>query len=304
MNSTVVHHFIKAGILLGFALFFLNLLLSGEILFYIVPSLVIYVRLATIFLVIIALFQLYISIRSIKQPVNLCDCGHHHDNEHSHSQAPSTNWWKNVVVYGLFLLPLALGTLLPNKINAASLVQNKGIQLGGAAYGRSSADSKRVEAEGNEDPALRQLFKTDQYNRDYAKLGMQLYKQDLIEMDDHWFIEKMQALDLFADQFIGKPIKIKGFIYREPGLSDSQFVIGRMAMTHCIADISPYGFIAETNDAELFADDSWVTITGILGITEFQNEPVLKIDIEQVQTEETPSGVSYVYPDWDFASKL
>ena len=57
-------------------------------------------------------------------------------------------------------------------------------------------------------------------------------------MKDQWFIEKMQALNTFVTNFQGKPIKITGFVYREDGIPESQFIVGRLAMTHCIADIA------------------------------------------------------------------
>jgi uncharacterized repeat protein (TIGR03943 family) len=156
---------------------------------------------------------------------------------------------------------------------------------------------------GTEDSALKELFYSDNYNRDYAKLGMLLYKQDVIEMQDEWFIEKLQALNSFAGKFEGKPIKIKGFIYREDGLAENQFIIGRMAMTHCIADISPYGMIAESPGASGYADDTWVTITGTIAKTSYHDQPAIKILVQNVEPATAPT-IPYIYPDWDFAKKL
>ncbi|PUA40224.1 TIGR03943 family protein [Paenibacillus elgii] len=299
--APIVHHFLKLAILIGFTAFTAYLTISGDILLFIAPQLTFYVNLAVAGLAVFTAFQLYFSIRSIKQPVILCDCGHGHD--HSHSHEPPRSFWKHAVIYSLFMLPLLLGTLLPNQALAGSLAKKKGMTIGGGSVHSASGPADLVQLGGDDSPAIKELFKADKYNRDYAQLGMRLYKQDLIEMKDEWFIEKLQALNTFPANFEGKPIKIKGFIYREAGLQGNQLIIGRMAMTHCIADVSPYGIVAETPDASQYADDSWVTVTGTIGKMEYRGQTVIKITVQSMEPAAAPS-VPYVYPDWDFASKL
>ncbi|TVX96509.1 TIGR03943 family putative permease subunit [Cohnella terricola] len=299
-NYEIVHQGSRAVIVTGFACLMLVLLLSGNILLYIAPHLILYAWLAVIFLVAAAGFQSYLFIAAVKGSAVDCAC----DGDHGHDRAPQLySVRRSVFVFVLFAIPLLLGTLLPNSALAGSLAQNKGMNLGALPTGRGAAGADLVEVDGNQDPALKQLFKTDVYNRDYAKLGMLLYGQDVIEMKDEWFIEKQQALNLFADSFKGKTIRITGFVYREEGLSDSQFIVGRMAMTHCIADISPYGFIVDSPDAAQYADDTWITVTGTIDQTDYHGQKVVKIVIGSAEPA-SPAKIPYVYPDWNFASKL
>lgn len=307
----VVHHVLKLLILMGFAGYIAYLTFTGDILLYIAPHLVKYTELAAAGLFLFAVFQLYILIGSrTKEVPAACACGHdslhhhHHDhNEHGHSHEPSRSLVKNVLMYGLFILPLLLGVLLPNQAFAGSLIKSRGIQVGESAGGSSGIPADLVPLAGTDDPELKERFKSDKYNRDYAKLGMLLYRQDVIEMKDEWFIEKLQALNAFAGNFEGKTIRIKGFVYREKGLGENQFIIGRMAMTHCIADISPYGIIAETPEAESFADDAWVDITGTIATTTYRDQQVIRIVVSDTEPAAAPT-IPYVYPDWDFAKKL
>ncbi|MCR8631232.1 TIGR03943 family putative permease subunit [Paenibacillus radicis (ex Xue et al. 2023)] len=312
ISSVNVHYFLRAAILTGFAVYIAYVLISGEILQFIVPQLVIYVKLADAALFITAGFQFYIAFLSLKQQAIPCSCGHDHQESndsqelafgHHHAHGMDGSLWKNIVIYGLFIIPLVLGSCLPNKATASSLVDKKGMNLGGYAVRSIQTSGELVELGGNEDPALKQLFKANVYDRDYARLGMMLYKQQSIEMKDEWFIEKLHALNSFADNFRNKEILIKGFVYREAGLPGNQFIVGRMGMTHCIADISPYGIIAEASDSNALANDSWVTITGKIGKTVYNGQPVIKLIVEKVQPAAEPS-VPYVYPDWNFASKL
>ena len=174
INAADVHNFLRAGILLGFAGLIVYLLVSGEVLLYVTPQLTIYLKVSAAGLILAAAFQLYISILSLKKPVIVCACDHDHD--HGHSHAPSPSIWRNIILYGLFILPLVFGSLLPNVALAGSLAQKKGMNLGGASVNQQAAPADLVELDGNEDASLKEKFKTTVYNRDYAKLGMRLYQ--------------------------------------------------------------------------------------------------------------------------------
>ncbi|MBB6669112.1 TIGR03943 family putative permease subunit [Cohnella nanjingensis] len=333
-NAESAHHGLRAGILLGFLILILRLLATGDMLLYIAPHLLIYVEFAAAGLSLLAAFQAYIAVVSLRRPAVLCDCGHDHDHEHDHdrvlehghdhshehdhdhshehdhghgldghSHELPRSIGKLAFIYGLFLLPLLLGAIVPNSALAGTLAQNKGMNLGGAGWKGGGAPGDLVELEGEADPDVKRLFKTSVYNKDYAKLGVLLYRQDEIEMKDEWFIEKLQAMNMFVDNFHGKRIRITGFVYRESGLAATQFIVGRMAMTHCIADVSPYGIIAESADAARYANDAWITVSGTIDETSFQERKVIRIDVDSVQPAKAP-GVPYVYPDWNFASKI
>ncbi len=310
--APMVHHLLKVVILFAFAAYLVSLVFTGEILLFVAPHLLKYVNMAAVGLFLFALFQLYISIRSTKQSSPGCACPHDHSNdghsdhthhhEHHHGEAKSA--WKHAVLYGLFVMPLLLAALLPNQAFAGSLAKGSGIRSGETtAVDSNGVPIDLAQLQGSVDAKVKAMFTTDKYNRDYAKLGMLLYKQDVVEMKDEWFIEKLQSLNLFADQYAGKQVKIKGFIYRENGLLENQLFIGRMAMTHCIADISPYGIIAELPNASRYANDSWVTITGTIDKTTYHDQPVIKIKVQQVEPATAPV-IPYVYPDWDLGKKL
>ncbi|SFJ83507.1 TIGR03943 family protein [Paenibacillus sp. UNC496MF] len=300
--APLLHHIVRLAILLGLTAYVAYLSATGQILLFIAPQLVKYADLAAGCMALFMLGQLYLLIRSFRAPAAACDCGHSHGHDdHGHSHEPAGGPVKNGLVYGLFVLPLLLGLLLPNEAFAGSLAHNKGMNLGVFSGGGMPADLARLD--GTEDPDLKQLFRSDTYDRDYAKLGMLLYKQDTIAMSDEWFIEKLQAMNTFADNFQGKKLQIRGFVYREEGLAANQLIIGRMAMTHCIADISPYGIIAEADNAGGYANDSWVTLTGTLATATFHEQKVVKLTIESAEPASAPE-IPYVYPDWDFGKKL
>ncbi len=75
IGSKQIHHFLRAIILLGFSIYMLFLTISGDILQFIVPQLVIYINIAAIVLMIVAAFQFYIAFLSLKKPVIIVDGG-------------------------------------------------------------------------------------------------------------------------------------------------------------------------------------------------------------------------------------
>lgn len=301
--APLLHPFIRLAIMTGLTVYIAYLLGTGQILLFIAPQLVKYVALAAICMALFVVAQLYALARAFKRPLPACACGRldGHSHEDGHGHEPTGGPLKNGLVYGLFILPLLLGVLLPNEAFAGSLAHNKGMNLGVFGGGGIPADLAQLSTA--EDPDLKALFRSETSNRDYAKLGMLLYKQDRIVMEDEWFIEKLQAMNTFVDNFQGKSIQIKGFVYREEGMPANQFIIGRMAMTHCIADISPYGIIVEADDAANYANDTWITMTGTIAKTSFHERNVIEIRIQSTEPASAPS-IPYVYPDWDFAKKL
>lgn len=132
---------------------------------------------------------------------------------------------------------------------------------------------------------------------------MKLYQEEIIELTDDLFLEKLETLNLYTDQFIGKELKFTGFVYRDLDLQSNQLIVGRFAITCCTADASPYGIIIESTDANLLADDTWVTITGSIDKIDYKGQMVLKINanqIEQIKAPRTP----YVYPNYNFGSEF
>ena len=73
------------------------------------------------------------------------------------------------------------------------------------------------------------LFPSDQYSVELAELGKLLYQKDIIAVKEEGFLETLTSLDLYRDNFIGKAIRISGFVYREDDMREDTYVISRMA---------------------------------------------------------------------------
>lgn len=337
-RSLTFHYFLRAAILIGFAMYILFLVKTDNIVYYIAPRMVIYVKLAAFGFYIIAIYQIYIAIGSIWSSRASCNCEH----------PPSRSIFRNMIVYSMFIIPLVLGFMLPDTALGSALAAKRGVNLNSSRVLVSNSSVKTASVpiqtpipssvatpnsalvtpaptslttEATQKPVsttvedtnaktdqtptdekLKEMFKADKYDDQFANLGMKLYKEDLIQVKVDGFIEILSAIDLFQDNFIGKKLEISGFVYHDDDMKANQFVVARFSVSCCSADASPFGVMIESDKANLFPKDTWVKVTGTIGKTSYGGNDIMKLGstkIEKIPAAKDP----YVYPNYDFLSQ-
>lgn len=294
---TMTTHLVRALLLAGFAMLIVYLFHTGDIALYIAPKMEILVKLSAIGLYAAAIYQIYAALqaRINKRKAADCDCGHPH----------KSSGFKNFLVYSLFLLPLVLGFLVPTGTLGSALAAKKGVSFSGnEAVSRTGTEQQLPElAAASASPAdadsLDALFPYDEYTVDHAALAKRLYAQDIVDVPDKQFIETLTALDLYRDAFIGKEVRISGFIYREDDMGDNRFAVSRFAMNCCSADALPYGLMSEWPKASDYAEDEWVTVVGTIGLSNYLDNEILTLELSRIERIDAPEE-PYVYPDFDF----
>ncbi|WP_199614316.1 TIGR03943 family putative permease subunit [Paenibacillus alkalitolerans] len=293
-----LHYLIRAIISAGFSIYILYLVKNGLLQYYIAPRMELYVRIAAVGLIMIAVYQAFAAFAAVRGEAIDCDCDH----------TPSPSILRNITAYGLLIAPLLFGYFLPDTALGSALAEKKGIVLsvGDSVSSQSKQAAKPpAAAEQTLDPKLatdeklKEMFLTgDAYTDQYANFAVSLYKQDTIVIEESSFLEASTAIDLFMDRFAGKKIQIEGFVYREDTMANDQFVVARMAMECCSADSTPYGFLVLSKSAAVYPEDSWVRVTGTINSTDWDGIQIVSIetgDIEKIPAPDTP----YVYPNYD-----
>ncbi|MFS0727153.1 TIGR03943 family putative permease subunit [Paenibacillus sp. 1P07SE] len=305
----LAHQLLRAVILAGFAFLIVQLDRNGNLTLYIAPRMTMYVKLSALALYAAAVYQLFAALQSWmgRSAAPDCDCDH----------TPSPSRLKNMIVYGLFLFPLLLGFLLPDTLMGSMLAAKKGMSLSGSESINRQAIVPEPPAAGPKtqpdpaaqaDPAapvdpLDALFPADIYTESYAKNAKKLYQQELIEVEEKQFIETLTTLDLYREHYIGKTVRISGFVYRESAMPPDQFVVSRFAMNCCSADSMPYGLMIRYANSGTFEDDSWLQVTGTLELTTYNGNEVMILQATASKPI-PPSDTPYVYPDYDFGLDL
>ncbi|MBP1966590.1 TIGR03943 family putative permease subunit [Paenibacillus aceris] len=313
------HHFFRTLILLGFSSYIVVLAKSDALQFYIAPRMMGYVKVASVLLYIFACYQGYMALRAYwGKPVD-CEC----------EQPVSRSALRNTIAYGLLILPLLIGFLLPDTALSSAMVAAKGMNLSaaksaitkpGAPASETASNQMATVApapaippsvSNNETPIaaktetdLQKLFHADnEWDEDFSKIGMILYKKDTIVVKPEIYMEILSSIDLFKNNFIGKKIELSGFIYREDNMTNNQFVVGRFAVSCCSADATPYGVMIDFPTAQTYPKDMWVKVTGTIQNGNYNGNDIFVIKATQIDKITAPSS-PYVYPNFEPLKEL
>ncbi|WP_171686691.1 TIGR03943 family putative permease subunit [Paenibacillus planticolens] len=317
------HYFFRTLILLGFSSYIVVLAKSDALQFYIAPRMMIFVKVAAVVLYIIACFQGYMALRAYWGKPVTCEC----------EQPVSRSAWRNTAAYGLLILPLLIGFLLPDTALSSAMVAAKGMNLSAAktsitkpsipsgenpsGQGETAApastpapaiapsvSNSETPAVAETDADLQKLFHADnEWDEDFAKIGMILYKKDTIVVKPEIYMEILSSIDLFKQNFIGKKIELSGFVYREDNMPSNQFVVGRFAVSCCSADATPYGVMIDFPTAQTYPKDMWVKVTGTIQNGSYNDNDIFVIKATNIEKIAAPSS-PYIYPNFEPLKEL
>lgn len=271
-RSIRLHYLLRAVILLAFALYIGHLVQQDALHYYISPKLAFWVQLCPIPL---ALMAISLTVQAFwgKSSV-LCDCEH---------RLPDS-LFKSTAIYGLFLIPLLLGFLLPDRALGSVAATKKGI-----SFSSSPTDVKneaRFEA-------------IDPYHQELTDLAKLLYAQPTIPVYSAIFSETLGAIDLYKQQFEGKEISIAGFLYRDHSETPSNsFAISRFLVQCCTADATPFGMLVDPGTLKSLPTDTWIEVRGKLQIVQYKGQDIMQIDAESITSIKQPS-TPYIYTNAD-----
>jgi len=311
-RSRKLHAVVRTVILFLFSYYISMLVKGGDIEYYLAPRMVRYEKWAVIALFAVSLVQLYETLSLLfnekKMETPACDCGHDHD--HDERQSPI----KSTLIYVLFLIPLAAGFLLPNTELGSAVFVQKGVQLTGSNILGSTASGLAAGSAGSADAAvpaapvdpatlsqadLNKLF-PNKLMQVFVDHGIQLFKQPLIDVTEKQYMETLATVNLYLDNYIGKQIRISGFVYHMDNLEPNQYVLGRLGVGCCAADAIPVGVVVQGAEPMKLGNDSWLSVTGTIAQTKVGNQNVLLINAAETEKIKKPQTGFYVYRDSGF----
>ena len=82
-----------------------------------------------------------------------------------------------------------------------------------------------------------------------------------------WYIDCMDQ----PERYKGKTVEFTAMVLKSPKFPKGQFVLGRMAMTCCEADMTFLGFMCKWKDAEKYKTKEWVKVRAKVGV-EYQRD--------------------------------
>lgn len=82
--------------------------------------------------------------------------------------------------------------------------------------------------------------------------------------DQRNVLDWVRAFNFATDPAIyaGEAADVIGFVYKDPRLAEGEFLVGRFAVSCCVADAFAVGMIVRSDEAERWAANQWVHVTG------------------------------------------
>lgn len=171
-------------------------------------------------------------------------------------------------------------------------------EAGGTTAAEATDDlytNNAIDANDDEEAPGDEIVVDDGPDEYYGKMRDELKKQDVIVFTEEDFVQHYSVMSIYPDEFVGKKIKLTGFVYKEEGMAADELVVGRFAVTCCIADSSVLGFLSQIPEAQEIAADTWLEIEGSLETTFVDDVELPYVHVtewREVEAPETP----YVYP--------
>lgn len=267
---------IRFLILAGYFEMTLYLYISGKLDQYINLHYSYLAYLSMVLTFILALVQLYIWVKQLET--------------HSHL---STKLAKLTSI-ALLLIPLIVAWGFPTVHLDSTTVAAKGYHFPLAA----GTDTKIQEQEGTTvqylKPDTSAYFTKSSYQSEMRKVAERYLNQETIRVTSENYMEVMEAIYDYPNEFVGKKVEMVGFVYNDPENTDQQFLF-RFGIIHCIADSGVYGLLS-TGQVPHFPDNTWVSAKGHIQLAYHhslkQTLPMLELtEYNKIEQPENP----YVY---------
>lgn len=247
---------------------------------------------------------------------------HHHDHDHEcnhscdHTHVDDQKPFVKIISYIIIVFPLVTGFAIPPKVLDASIAEKKGVFLNKANVVEQQDKPLENSNDDTSEPSLSSSDQnsnpTDQTNgtEEVHELPVQeqidpekvlvpmieeILKEPVIQMKAGNFVIYGDTIHYDPEKFSGKEITLKGFVYKEEGMTESQLVISRFVITHCVADASIIGFLSEFKGAKDVKEDTWIEATGIIDVFDYGSLKLPRINVTEWKIVDEPTE-PYVYP--------
>lgn len=259
-------------LLAGFAVFFIRAAATGSVSLYVHPRVVPFIIFAAIAMLIIALVRVGDLFRS------------RHDG-------------RKALPLIFFIIPLVMAFTIPPQsfdsttgtlgdIRLSSEMENTAGQSDEKPSEQGAPSDDERSGTGTED-------QQDNSAEEQANEGSPVRSALIMDTDN--FVQCLSDVSGDLESYIGMPIEILGFVYHDEQFKADEFVTARLMMVCCAADMQPVGFLCRYDGAETLKSDSWITVNGVIGKTEFNGETIPYVKVDHIDEAQKPDQ-DYIYP--------
>lgn len=256
---------LRALLLAGIAGLVVKLLLTGQMVKYMSPSLDGLTIVAAGVTLVMAVIELSLAwsrpptIPAPAEPAHEADHGHDHDHDHRHGgageQALTLLLLGGTLAVGLLFTPRALTPAALGGEDLASYL----LAFGSPASPHAAAGALSPEQPIEEMPGL------------------------------------IAHIRLAGEASIGQTVRVTGLVAPTHGLQPGEFTIMRYSVVHCVADARPFGLLIAEPPTAVRPMAQWVRVEGRLGVRDRQGSRLLTIEATSVTAIDEPNN-PYIPP--------
>ncbi|KXT73345.1 ABC transporter, substrate-binding protein [Streptococcus sp. DD10] len=191
-------------------------------------------------------------------------------------------------------VPLIVGIFFPTVTLNSETVSAKGYYFPLAEGNNADVQADEGTASQYLKPDTSSYFTKNAYESAMRKTADKYLKDETITVTTDNYMEVMEVIYDYPDEFAGKFVEFTGFVYNDPSDHNNQFLF-RFGIIHCIADSGVYGLLTTGNEQH-YENNTWIRTRGKI-VNHYhkqlnQSLPTLEVEsFEQVQQPENP----YVY---------
>lgn len=259
--------FIEIFILFGFAAFFITTIAVGTVSRYMHPRNIPFMIFAAIAMIIIGILLIYEMYKK-------------RDRENRRGKI-------KISLLIFFVIPLFMAFTIPPQEFNANAQNVSDIQLATEGGENNNTEGKEENRKVDMD-ASQNIDKKNEMN-----CPMENGK---ILMDSKHYSYCLNEIYSNLDLYEGTEVEAIGFVFKDDQqFSDTNFVVGRLMMVCCAADMQTVGLLCHYDKATELQSDSWVKVIGKISKTQTEGQTIPLIEVESIENVNKPEQ-DYIYP--------
>lgn len=190
--------------------------------------------------------------------------------------------------YVILLLPLLVACVVP--YNTYDSQQQ--INLEGSFSTESSSLGSVKKADDNKNTENQE--DTEKKEESKKAVNPMVKNNQTLTITDDDYAQLYLRISGDMEYYEGQRIKIKGQFFKTKDFSSSEFVLARMAMVCCAADLQPCGFLYKYKDLDEYKSGEWLSVTGTIHIEDYKGEKMPVVHVEKI-TKAEAAKEKYIY---------
>ena len=119
---------------------------------------------------------------------------------------------------------------------------------------------------------------------------------EIIDLNETNYTNVLKSANEDISSYIGKKIRVIGYVYRLIDFDETQFVVARDMRFNESSNSIIVGFLCESKEASKFSDGTWVEVVGTIKKGRFTDELAV-LDVVAIKETDKPANIFVTPPD-------